>query len=134
MNPSSALLLEIISFCIQEVLISLSILAVAGLLDPVYSLQRYMKSINTKEQTAFRLTAKRFFYDVDDWSKPNMIALGVWKFYFEMLVYFATIVVPFLICYTLNEIGGGFRAFLQEKPGPPLELVQANFVLKSQIV
>jgi UDP-N-acetylmuramyl pentapeptide phosphotransferase/UDP-N-acetylglucosamine-1-phosphate transferase len=125
MNPNSALLLlEMISFCIQEVLISLSILAVAGLLDPVYSLQRYMKSINTKEQTAFKLTAKRFFYNVDDWSKPNMIALGVWKLYFEMLVYFATIVLPFLICYTLNEIGDGFKAFLQEKPGPPLELVR----------
>jgi hypothetical protein len=133
MNPSSALLLETISFCIQEVSISLSILAVAGLLDPVYSLQRYMKSMYTKEQTVIRLTAKRFFYNVDDWSTSNMIALGVWKFYFEIQVYTAFAVVPFLICFTLNEIGNGFGTFLKEKPGSSFELVQANFALKLNI-
>jgi hypothetical protein len=81
----------------------------------------------------FRLTAKRFFYNVNDWSNPNIIALGIWKFYFEILGYNAFIVLPFFICFTLNEIGDGFGTFLQEKPGPTFELVQANFVLKLRI-
>jgi hypothetical protein len=125
--------LKFFNFCIQEVFISLSILAVAGLLDPVYSLQIYIYSIYTKEQKIFRHTAKRFFYNVDDWSELNMIALGVFKLYFETLGHVAFIVVPFLICYTLNQIGDGFATFLQEKTGPSFELVQTIFGLKSKI-
>jgi hypothetical protein len=133
MNPIPPLI-KFLLFCIQEVLISLSILAVVGLLDPVYSLQRYMKSIYTKEQTIFRLIAMRFRYNVDDWSKSNMIALGVWKFYFEIQVYTAFAFVSFLICFKLNEIGNGFGTFLKEKLGPTFELVQANFILKLNII
>jgi hypothetical protein len=62
-----------------------------------------------------------------------MIALGVFKLYFETLGHVAFIVLPFLICYTLNQIGDGFATFLQEKQGPSFELVQTIFGLKSKI-
>jgi hypothetical protein len=62
-----------------------------------------------------------------------MIALGVFKLYFQTLGHVAFIVVPFLICYTLNQIGYGFGTFLQENPGPSFELVRTIFGLMLKI-
>jgi hypothetical protein len=108
----------------------------AGVLDLVYSFLKIMRSVYYEgDQEMVQQTEERVFVNnlIRDWHSISMISLGIWKLRLELMACAATLVVPFGICFTLNEIGEGFsKTLVKCDPVSSFVMVYRYKVLKCQ--